>query len=77
MSKQYHFVVMYDAATNSFSLDYDTQEAKFGKEVVYDTESESWELIYSGDYYEDESDYNIAGDALAEALYHLKPSKDN
>ena len=39
---QYHYVVMYDEDTDDFSIDVGTTEAKFGKVIAFDNETNNW-----------------------------------
>jgi hypothetical protein len=69
--KQYHFVVMYDEASDTFELDYDTQEAKFNNLSIFDSDTGEWEEVTSEHWEDDNTIYNRAGDALATALENL------
>jgi beta-xylosidase len=45
---QYHFVVRWDEASRSWSVDADTLDAKFDAEVAWDEDSNTW-LSYRED----------------------------
>jgi hypothetical protein len=70
---QYHFVVHYDEILDEFYMDYDTQEAKFDGSPIYNTETEEWEQLTEEHFDDDNTAYNRAGDALADAIRNLKP----
>ena len=72
-NKQYHFVVKFDAETQRFEMDYDTQEEKFHNAPVFDPETNSWVELTSDDIHWDGSLYSRSGDALAFALEGLLP----
>lgn len=42
---QYHFIVSWDAATRTWSVDVDTLDAKFDGEVVWDEDKQVWANI--------------------------------
>lgn len=42
MSKQHHFVVVYDDESDSFYIDDDTADMNFSDGVVFDTVTEEW-----------------------------------
>jgi hypothetical protein len=68
--KQHHFVVCFDEETNSFDVDYQTQDAVFNGQPIFDPASENWEPL--GSYLDDDdSIYNRAADALFEAVTDL------
>ena len=50
MSKQYHWVVIYDEDWKCFMLDIETTMAKLSEEqgVVYDKDSGKWEFMEEG-----------------------------
>jgi hypothetical protein len=69
--EQYHFVVRYDQETNSFEMDYDTQDSVFAQGPVYDTVINTWARI--GDRIDDnDSAYNRAADAIFWAISALR-----
>lgn len=72
--KQYHFVVLYNESTGEFEVDFDTQEAKFDNEPIYDESRNEW-LGISGEIDDENSLYNRAADALFVAVrdLHLRP----
>jgi hypothetical protein len=70
--KQYHFVVMYDEHSDTFELDYETQEAKFNNLSVYDSDTGEWEPLEPEHWEDNDTAYNRAGDALASALRRLQ-----
>lgn len=49
MSRQYHFVVMFDEETNRWTLDYDTEESAFPNGTIYNQATREWEYGYGGD----------------------------
>lgn len=53
MSKQVHYVVVYDESDESWSIDFDVS-INFGNGNVWDTETEEWT------YLEDEEDVLIS-----------------
>lgn len=67
--KQYHFVVMYNAETGEFEMDYDSLDAKFHEGSAWNEDTGEWERP---DWEDDNSTYNRAGDALAMALRDLR-----
>ena len=70
MTKQHHFVVVFDEETGEFEVDFDTQEAKFDGKPIYDLDTEEWEGIT--EQIEDENSiYNRSADALFLALRGL------
>lgn len=69
MSKQYHYVVVFDEESGRFDLDYDTMSAVFPNGTVYETDSNEWSAVADADLYDDESVYNKAGDAIASVLF--------
>lgn len=78
-NKQYHFVVMYDAKTGQFEMDYDSLSTKFPEGSVWNQETEEWERVVDSVWEDDNSMYNRSGDALADAIRELKayPEKVN
>ena len=49
MSKLYHYVVMFDEDSNSWSVDVDGEEAAFPNGTIYNNETRGWEYGYAGD----------------------------
>jgi hypothetical protein len=76
MKKQYHFVVKFDAETETFEMDYDTQEAVFEDGVIYNPETRAWEHASDNDIDWEGSYYNRAADGIAFAITNLKPAED-
>ena len=72
MSKQYHFVVRYDAEANEFDVDYETQDVRFYDGPIYDVNQDQW-LRLDDELDDDDSPYNRAADALYLAMLNLKP----
>lgn len=70
MAKQHHFVVFFDEETGEFTLDFDTQEAKFDGKPIYDADADEW-LDISGEIDDDNSIYNRSADALFFAIKNL------
>ena len=64
MAKQFNFVVFYDTETDSFEIDYDSQEVFFHGRPVFDTELDEWVALEDSDWEERDTDYNRAADAL-------------
>lgn len=56
MAKQYHFVVMFDEDTESFTIDWDTADAKFRELLVFNKDTDDWETAGAND--EDTSNYD-------------------
>ena len=71
MSKQYHFVVCYDNHNKTWTMDYETQDSKFGGAPIYNSEINEWETLTSDIWEDDDSIYNRAGDLLAKAVNDL------
>jgi hypothetical protein len=71
MSKQYHFVVVYDGETGEFDVDYETQDVRFHDGPIYDTDQDSWTRI-GDELFDDNSPYNRSADALYRAMRELK-----
>jgi hypothetical protein len=76
MSKQYHFVVMYDTETKQFEIDYETMSSQFDDGIVYDTSTGEWEILADNEYDED-SGYTVSGNRLFEALETLNERNGN
>ena len=72
MAKQFYFTVFYDTETDSFEIDYDTQEAFFHGNPVFDTELQDWVALEDSDWEEDNTDYNRSADALYLAIKDLR-----
>lgn len=66
MSKQYHFVVLYDTATKRWRVDPETLDAHFHNGEVWDTDSEEWEGFRNTD--KQSEDYISREDVLSEIL---------
>lgn len=49
MSRQYHFVIMFDDETNQWDFDIDGEEIAFNNGTIYNDETKSWEFGYAGD----------------------------
>jgi hypothetical protein len=49
MTRQYHFIVMFDEETNTWSMDYDTEEFAFPNGTIYNQATKEWEYGYAGD----------------------------
>lgn len=67
---QYHFVVSYDTETGEFELDYETQGVVFSNGPVFEKDKQEWRRLYDDEWELDETDYNIAGDALYRTLHN-------
>lgn len=67
MSKQYHYVVMYDDRTNKFSIEWDTTQLLLEDDngTVFDTENMNWISSYDEDVKED---YENIADSLTGIL---------
>jgi hypothetical protein len=65
---QYHYVVVYNTVTGEFELDYETQSTVFVNGPVYHEDRDEWRKLYDQEWQKDESEYNIAGDALYKLL---------
>lgn len=66
MSKQYHFVVVYDTDTKRWSVDPETLDANFPNGEVWDTTAEEWEGFRNTD--ELSEDFISREDVLSEIL---------
>lgn len=55
MAKQYHYVVMYDNESNSFSIEWDTTQIMLEENqgTIFDTDTQEWEAGFSNDTYEE------------------------
>jgi hypothetical protein len=49
MSRQHHYAIMFDEATNRWSIDIDTEEKVFYEGSIYNTATRKWEYGYAGD----------------------------
>jgi hypothetical protein len=74
MTKQIHFVVLYDEETDTFEMDYETLGAKFNDETVWDVETEVW---CHPDPEELPNEVNLSGDILAKAIKNLSVRNNN
>lgn len=70
MSRQYHYVVMFDTETKEFSVDVDTTIARFDDEPVFDTDKDAWVEIASP---LDIANYYLVEDALARSVREMTP----
>jgi hypothetical protein len=54
MSKQYHYVIVYDEDKNAFSIDWDTTGAilEENQGTVFDKDTQEWELGFENETYE-------------------------
>lgn len=68
MSRQIHFVVMYDTESGEFEVDYDTQSVRFPEGYIYDTNTEEWSRVSDEELNDDDSEYCKSADALYDAL---------
>ena len=68
MSRQIHFVVMYDTETGEFEMDYETQDVRFYDGYIFDTKTEEWSRVSDEELHDDDSDYCKSADTLAEVL---------
>ncbi len=68
MGKQYHFVVVYDEESNSFSMDYDTQEVKFQNAPIYNKGTDEWEELTSDNFQNAEGIYSRAAVAIGDVV---------
>lgn len=64
MSKQYHYVVVYDENTNSFSIEWDTTQMLLEEDsgTVWDTDTQEWSGGFADDL------YNVLSDRLSKIL---------
>jgi len=68
--KHHYFVVCFDEETNSFDVDYQTQDRVFTGHPIFDVSRNTWETV--GRHLDsDDSIYNRAADALFEAVTDL------
>jgi len=49
MSRQYHYIIMFDDETNEWNLDIDGEESAFPNGTIYNDEINTWEYGYAGD----------------------------
>jgi hypothetical protein len=49
MSVLHHYVVMFDEATNQWSIDIDGEEVAFPNGTIYNPTTRGWEYGYAGD----------------------------
>jgi len=68
MSRQIHFVVMYDTEAGEFEMDYESQDNYFRNGYIFDTETQEWSRVSDEELHDDDSDYCKSADTLAEAL---------
>tara|TARA_R110000823_G_scaffold74029_2_gene170024 strand:- start:44 stop:253 length:210 start_codon:yes stop_codon:yes gene_type:complete len=54
MSKQYHYVIVYDEDNNAFSIDWDTTGVilEENQGTVFDKDTQEWELGFENETYE-------------------------
>lgn len=71
MSKQYHYVVVYDTKTKEFRLDPDTLDVNFPNGEVWDEKAEEWEGFRNTPELED--DFLSIEDRLARILDGKSP----
>ena len=64
MSKQYHYVVVYDEDSNEFSLDIDTLQTYMIDGIVWDADAQDWVADMSAH----DMDYRAKEDILARWL---------
>jgi hypothetical protein len=64
MTKQHHYVVVFDEKTNRFSIEWDTTQLMLEESngTVFDTEEQAWQSGFGDDY------YNVLSDRLAKIL---------
>lgn len=76
MSKRISFVVTYDIATDTYEMDYETQEERFDDAgycaSIYNTETQKWERLVDNNWEYDFSAYNRSADSLALVLERLR-----
>ena len=77
MAREYHFVVFYDEQTDSFELDYDTQDSKFQGSPIFDKDTGEWERLEPNHWADDGSVYNKAADLLYRTMQHLSLEEEN
>lgn len=63
MSRQYHFVIMFDEETKQWDFDIDNEEVAFNNGTIYNKETFAWEFGYEG-----EGVYNDTDRKLTERL---------
>lgn len=74
--RYYHYVVTYDEKNDEFIMDYDTQEARFGREVIFNEDNNEWEALEADHWEDDSSTYNRAGEHLANILGYLQLNEE-
>ena len=57
MSRQIHFVVMYDTETGEFEMDYESQDNYFRQGYIWDTDKQEWSRVSDEELHDDGSDY--------------------
>jgi hypothetical protein len=58
-NKRYYFVVYYDANTDLWVHDVDTEEAMFGNRMVWNNNTSKFESGYLGDGKYEENEYEV------------------
>lgn len=48
MSRQYHFVIMFDEETKQWDFDIDNEEVAFNNGTIYNNRTKGWEYGYAG-----------------------------
>jgi hypothetical protein len=75
MSKEFHYVVVFDSETEQFRMDYETQSSKFHDAPVFDSEQGEGEWVAldaATTWEDDQSLYSRAADALDTMMTGLK-----
>ena len=60
MTRQYHFVIMFDEETKQWDFDIDNEEVAFNNGTIYNIETGEWEFGYEGDGVYNDTDRKLA-----------------
>jgi len=60
MTRQYHFVIMFDEETKQWDFDIDNEEVAFNNGTIYNKETQEWEFGYEGDGVYNDTDRKLA-----------------
>jgi hypothetical protein len=70
-----HFVVKYDTETETFAVDYETQDAMFHEGAIYDNGLSCWRRPADDELDNDDSEYCRSADRLFVAVERLNGSR--
>lgn len=57
--KEYHFLLSYNADTDYWEHDVDTEDAKFDNKMIFNNNTGKWENGYLGDGKYEENEYEL------------------